>query len=143
MRPYQMRASAIKLDSVLYFPIRGLAFAPSAVGVEGRGQRWEYERVADLRGQPERAELSEQVLLDPGQGEDDAAPGEFGPDRLHRLKGGEVHLDVGLHVEYEPLQRRIGLGGGNRPFPEVLGVGEEQRRVVTVDDQAGVVRAVG
>ena len=66
--------------------------------------------------------------------------------RLERVDGGEVDLDVGLGVEQEPLDR-LGVAPGRRRararWLEVLGVGEEQRRVVAVDDEAGHLLALG
>ena len=57
---------------------------------------------------------------------------------LQRVGGGDVDLDVGLGVEHEPLAglRRARRRAASARRAEVLGVGEEQRGVVAVDEQA-------
>jgi len=94
--------------------------------------------VPDALDQPGRLEEDPQVLLDAGHREDDAAAGQLRPQLLQRVQRREVDLDVGLGVEQEPLHRRgRGVDGGQRAGAEVLGVGEEQGRVVAVDHETG------
>src|SRR5271165_3456710 len=102
-------------------------------GRQGR----EYVLCADFPGETESLEVIEEVLLHPGEGEDGAAAAEFGADGLDGFQRGEVDLDVGFGVQDEPAGLPGAVaGGGEGAAAEVLGVGEEQRRVVAVDDQA-------
>jgi hypothetical protein len=52
---------------------------------------------------------------------------------------GEVDLNHCLHVQQQPACCGLDVEDGQRPIPEVLRVGEAERRVVAVDDQAGTV----
>ena len=55
------------------------------------------------------------------------------------IECGEVDLDIGLGIEHEPLHRIwIAVHGHGGTLPKILGVGEEQRRVVAVDQQPGL-----
>ena len=54
------------------------------------------------------------------------------------VAGGEVHLHTGLHVEDHPFHGRVLPVDGRQDLgPEVLGVGEAERSVVAVHDEAG------
>ena len=87
-----------------------------------------------------------QVLLDAGHREDDARVRRAcARSVLERVDGGEVHLGVGLGVEQEPLDACVPAPGRRPPsarLGEVVGVGEEERRVVAVDDEAGHLRGL-
>ena len=75
---------------------------------------------------------------DPSHRELDTSAVELLPQRVDRVECGQVDLDVGLGVEDEPLHRiRVGVDGRDGATAEVLGIGEEQRCVVAVDQQAG------
>jgi len=92
---------------------------------------------ADFPVEAESLEVTEEVLLHPGQGEDGPAAAEFGADRPYGFQRGEVHLDVGFDVEDEPACPPEAVAdGGEGAAAETLRVGEEQRRVVAVYHQS-------
>ena len=66
------------------------------------------------RSRPVAFEVGAQVLLDPGQGEDDAALRQLLAQVLERVDGGDVDLDDRLGVEHEPPHR---VRGARRPRP--------------------------
>ena len=61
---------------------------------------------------------------------------QFGAQLVEHVECGEVDLHVRLGVEHEPLDGvRVLVDGSQRPLAEVLGVCEEQRRVVAIHHQ--------
>ena len=80
-----------------------------------------------------RCELVAQVLLEPGQREDDAPLLELGAQGLQRVGAGDVDLDVGLDVEQEPAHRRP---APRRP-PRARGCGSSRRWRRTVASRSG------
>ena len=110
---------------------------PVGVRRDRRGQRHEHPLLPDPVEEPRRHQVCAQVLLDPSQREDDAPALELGVHLVERVDRGQVDLDVGLHVHDQPFDRAVGqVERGQGAALEVGSVGEEQWRVVPVDDQA-------
>ena len=83
-------------------------------------------------------------MFDPGHREDDAAIGQGLAEFLEGVERGDVDLVVGFRVQQEPFDGLLRpFDGGQGPALEVLGVGEEQRGVVAVDEKSGHLPGVG
>ena len=76
---------------------------PGAEGLDRGGQGGEDPVLADPLQEAGGRELCSQVLLDPGQGDHDAAVLELLTQGLEDVHRGDVDLDDRLGVEDEPL----------------------------------------
>ena len=84
------------------------------------------------------------VGLDSRERENDAAIGQRPADLLTGVDCCQVNLDVGLGIQQEPLDRKVrSVDRGQRAALEVFGVGEEERLVVAIDQQARHLAAGG
>ena len=120
----------------------GVRRGPRQVGLLGDGEGGEQHVLSDQVGQPGPLERYPQVGLDPRQGEADTPGGEVAVEVAQAVGGGDVDFDVGFDVEDEPSHGVLGAGGvllvhREQGAPAHVGdVGEEQRGVVAVDDEA-------
>ena len=109
---------------------------PLLVRLDRRRQGREDAVRRDLPEERRPGELLAQLLLHPRDADLDAAAVELLAQLLQGVGRRDVDLRDRLGVEHEPADRDLGLVDRREGTQaEVLGVGEEQRRVVAVDHQ--------